>query len=231
MAQQRDLERTREKILTAASAEFAAKGLAGARVDVIARRARVNKRMLYYCFGTKRELYREVLQRKLTQRTQFLDTLPDSIEHALIHIFEHATDDTDFVRMLEWEALDSSSGATMVAADARRALFAKATQKFTEAQKAGIIPSDVDPRHLFISFIACSVFPLAFPQMMRLVTGLEPTDPKFTRQRREFLGWLGRRLAGDNSGSKRLVPGSLPANGAVSHSSRKIRVSRMGKSS
>jgi TetR/AcrR family transcriptional regulator len=228
MAKQRDLERTREKILAAAVAEFAAKGLAGARVDVIARRARVNKRMLYYCFGSKRELYSEILQRKLIERTQFLDALPGGIEDALMHIFDHATDDTDFVRMLQWEALDSQSGATMVAADARHALFATATQKFAEAQKLGVIPADVDPRHLFISFIACSVFPLAFPQMMRLVTGLEPTDPKFMRQRREFLRWLGRRLAGDGPRGHS-VDGVAHINGASAHSSRKVRLSPVSK--
>jgi TetR/AcrR family transcriptional regulator len=195
MAQQRDLERTREKILAAAAAEFAAKGLAGARVDAIARRARVNKQMLYYCFGAKRELYREVLSRKLIERTAFLDVMPTTIEEALLHIFDHSTGDVDFVRMLEWEALEPSSGARMVAQEERRALFTKGIQKFLEAQQAGIIPADVDLRHLFISFIACSVFPLAFPQMMRLVTGLEPNDPKFRRQRREFLRWLAGRLA------------------------------------
>jgi len=61
----RDLNRTREKILAAALTEFSAKGFAGARVDAIARRARVNKRMLYYCFGAKQDLYREILHRKI----------------------------------------------------------------------------------------------------------------------------------------------------------------------
>jgi TetR/AcrR family transcriptional regulator len=53
---------TRAAILDAARAEFAANGFAGARVDVIARRARLNKAMLYYHFGDKRGLYREVLR-------------------------------------------------------------------------------------------------------------------------------------------------------------------------
>lgn len=194
MAHQRDLDRTREKILAAATAEFAAKGFAGARVDAIARRARVNKQMLYYCFGAKRELYREILRRKFAERTAFLDSMPATIEAALLHIFDKSTDDVDFVRMLEWEALDSSTAAKTVAAEERRGLFAKAMEKFGAAQRAGGIPADVDVRHLFISFIACAVFPLAFPQMTRLMTGLEPTDPRFRRSRREFLDWLGRKL-------------------------------------
>jgi AcrR family transcriptional regulator len=58
----RDRERTRAAILDAATAEFAARGLAGARVDAIARRARVNKRMIYHYFGDKDGLYLAVLE-------------------------------------------------------------------------------------------------------------------------------------------------------------------------
>jgi TetR/AcrR family transcriptional regulator len=213
VAHQRDLDRTREKILAAATTEFAAKGLAGARVDAIARRARVNKQMLYYCFGAKRELYREILRRKFAERTAFLDSMPATTEAALLHLFDSGTQDLDFVRMLEWEALDSPSAAKTVAAEERRALFAKAMEKFGAAQRAGAIPADVDVGHLFISFIACAVFPLAFPQMTRLMSGLEPTDPRFRRSRREFLGWLGRRIGtpprhtdrrGSENGGKRI---------------------------
>lgn len=55
-----------ERILAAAAHEFAARGYAGARVDRIAQRARVNKAMLYYHFGSKQQLYRALL------RTTFL---------------------------------------------------------------------------------------------------------------------------------------------------------------
>ena len=50
-----------DRILAAAAAEFSARGYAGARVDRIARRARVNKAMLYYHFGSKQALYRALL--------------------------------------------------------------------------------------------------------------------------------------------------------------------------
>lgn len=50
------------RILAAAAVEFAERGYAGARVDRIAKRARVNKAMLYYHFGSKQELYRALLR-------------------------------------------------------------------------------------------------------------------------------------------------------------------------
>ena len=59
----RDAGRTRAAILAAATTEFAAHGLGGARVDRIAERARANKRMLYYYFGAKEDLFLAVLER------------------------------------------------------------------------------------------------------------------------------------------------------------------------
>ncbi len=58
----RDPEATRQRILAAAKAEFARKGLGGARVDDIALRAKSNKRMMYHYFGNKDELFRIVLE-------------------------------------------------------------------------------------------------------------------------------------------------------------------------
>jgi TetR/AcrR family transcriptional regulator len=54
-------EGTRVRLLTAAAAEFAAHGFAGANVDRIAHAARVNKAMIYYHFHSKAALYREIL--------------------------------------------------------------------------------------------------------------------------------------------------------------------------
>ncbi|MFY8085092.1 MAG: TetR/AcrR family transcriptional regulator, partial [Rubrivivax sp.] len=52
-----DPERTRADILEVAMREFADKGLAGARIDVIAEAMRTSKRMIYYYFGSKEGLY------------------------------------------------------------------------------------------------------------------------------------------------------------------------------
>ena len=66
-----------DRILAAAAAEFAARGFAGARVDRIARRARVNKAMLYYHFGNKQALYRELLRGTFSRVATALQALVD----------------------------------------------------------------------------------------------------------------------------------------------------------
>ena len=58
----RNPARNQERILTAATEEFARFGLGGARVDRIAARAGANKRMLYYYYGNKEDLFLAVLE-------------------------------------------------------------------------------------------------------------------------------------------------------------------------
>jgi AcrR family transcriptional regulator len=60
--QTRDPEETKRRIMAAAKVEFAKSGLGGARVDVIAARAKSNKRMMYHYFGNKETLFKLVLE-------------------------------------------------------------------------------------------------------------------------------------------------------------------------
>lgn len=89
---------TRQAILRAAAAEFAARGFAGAGVDRIARLARVNKAMIYYHFRSKQQLYREIVHDMFTAvraRTEAVaaSTLRpgEKIEHFVGAIVEEAT--------------------------------------------------------------------------------------------------------------------------------------------
>lgn len=186
----RDPKRTRERILAAALKEFSAKGFAGARVDRIARRARVNKRMLYHYFGNKDDLFKEILRRKLGERTMWLAAAPDDPAESLPYWFRLACQDADWIRLMEWEALRPADGQLIGEAERRRA-FRKGLAKLREQQANGLLAEDLDLRQTLLSMMALTTFPLAFPQITRLVTGLAPTDPAFQRQRTRFL----RRLA------------------------------------
>lgn len=80
----RDAEATQRRILAAAKVEFARHGLSGARVDVIAARARTNKRMLYHYFGDKDRLFKRVLEDaylaiRTAEQALSLDELPPEV--------------------------------------------------------------------------------------------------------------------------------------------------------
>ncbi len=182
--------RTRERILGAALREFSDKGFAGARVDRIARRARVNKRMLYHYFGNKESLFREILARKVRERTAWAVTAPDDAAESLVFWFDTACRDRDWVRLMEWEALGRAEGGVNGDAE-RRAAFQLGVGQVRERQGRGLLRADVDPGHLLLAMIALTTFPAAFPQFTRLLTGLRPTDRAFASRHTAFL----RRLA------------------------------------
>ena len=58
----RDADRTQQEILAAATGEFAAHGFGGARIEAIAERAGVNKKLIYYYFEGKDALFLAVLE-------------------------------------------------------------------------------------------------------------------------------------------------------------------------
>jgi TetR/AcrR family transcriptional regulator len=213
MERSRDLARTRERILKAALAEFARHGLAGTRCDDIARRARVNKRMLFYCFGSKDELYREILRRKFSERATIYESVPGDLGLAIMHWYEAFSSDLEWVRLLEWEALGNGSGE-LVGEHERRQYLKRTLDGLRRVQRQGLLPKGLNLMQLQISIIALTAFPLAFPQMTRLATGLAATDPRFRRKRLEFLRWLGERLS-PTAAPKHLRPISAREPGSV----------------
>jgi AcrR family transcriptional regulator len=182
----RNPERTRERILSAALEEFAANGFAGARVDAIARRAAINKRMLYHYFGNKEHLFREVLRRKITERQASAEGLSGDPAESLPFWFKLSCRDADWVRLLEWEALQDADNPLIDGA-VRRALAIRSLGRIRQQQASGHLSGAFEPRHLLLAMRSLTMFPLAFPQLTRLITGQPVSDPRFQKQYAEFL--------------------------------------------
>ncbi len=109
---QRDPEGMRLRILEAAKQEFAAHGLAGARVDRIAANAGANKRMLYYHVGNKEDLYLEVLEGayekiRAEERTLDLEHLdpPEAIGRLIDFTWNYFLRNPEFLALLNTENL------------------------------------------------------------------------------------------------------------------------------
>ncbi|MAG66700.1 MAG: TetR family transcriptional regulator [Pseudomonas sp.] len=103
-------EKTREDILQAAIAEFVAEGLSGARVDAIAERTRTSKRMIYYYFGNKEQLYLKVLETlygeiRNTESALHLTELEprEAIRRLVEFTFDHHDRNPGFVRIVSIE--------------------------------------------------------------------------------------------------------------------------------
>ena len=182
----RNPKRTRRRILSAALKEFAANGFAGARVDAIARRAAINKRMLYHYFGNKERLFREVLRLKMAERQAWAESLSGDPAESLTFWFEAACKDMDWIHLLEWEALGGKK-QSVIDEKRRRAAVDRGLERIRQRQARGQISSEFDPRHVMLAMRSLTMFPVAFPQLTRMIMGRPVSDPKFQRERVEFL--------------------------------------------
>ena len=107
---QRDPERTRREILDVALSEFARSGYSGARVDEIAAKTRTTKRMIYYYFNNKEELYIAALEQAYStardaERQLDVDHLdPVSAIRTLAELtFDHHESHPDFISLVAIE--------------------------------------------------------------------------------------------------------------------------------
>jgi TetR/AcrR family transcriptional regulator len=191
----RDPQGTRDRILAAALAEFSAEGFAGARVARIARRARVNKRMLYHYFGNKEDLFRGIFDRKLVERAAWLTEAPPDLGASLAYWFEMACEDKDWIRLVQWEALGIPD-EPVIREEERRASFARALGDLRERQRRGLLPADLDAGQLLLAIMGLVAYPLAFPQLTRMVTGRSAADASFRADRADFLRRFAAALTG-----------------------------------
>ena len=184
----RNPDRTRERILAAALREFADRGFAGARVDAIARRSGCNKRMLYHYYGDKEGLFRAVLRHKIVQRLAIVEAQSPGKDFvsAMPQWFAQNCQDADWVRLLAWESLQTLKDSVIDEAErARRSR--SAGQLIKQKQAAKILRADVPPDFLLLAKVSLAMFPMAMPQVTRLLTGKSPRDVKFQKSYTKFL--------------------------------------------
>ena len=115
-----DIDRTKQLLLDAATAEFSARGLAGARVDRIAASAGVNKERIYQYFGNKEQLFGTVLSNELALIMDAVPITGTGIEAVVEYagrVFEYHCEHPELARLTMWEGLELDSP---VAEDFRR---------------------------------------------------------------------------------------------------------------
>lgn len=99
-------DRTRERILESATEEFAAFGIAGGRVDRIARTAKANKSQIYEYFGNKEQLFQAVLERHLKDVYQIIHFDPRDLPGYAAMLFDFAMDHPHLMRLVMWNGLE-----------------------------------------------------------------------------------------------------------------------------
>jgi TetR/AcrR family transcriptional regulator len=187
----RDAERTRQRIIDAALAEFAEKGFAGARIRSIADRAGVNSQLISYYFGGKEGLYYEIL-RRWHQREARIEEQVLTLGDAVAAYLQAGFDQPELMRIFIWEGL--TGGAPDDEAMATEGEAAEVTA-FRARQAAGEIADDIDPAYLLVALMGAVATPVTMPDTIERLTGLSPDSPEFraryTEQLRRIAAHLG----------------------------------------
>jgi AcrR family transcriptional regulator len=111
----RDADRTKKRLLEAATAEFAALGIAGARVDRIAEAAGCNKAMIYAYFGNKDQLFDAVFTALVAATVEHVPFDATDLPGYAGRLFDRYEDDRATVRLATWYRLERPQGAPLQA--------------------------------------------------------------------------------------------------------------------
>src|SRR5487761_425302 len=152
------------RILAAAERIFAARGLAGARTDEIARTARVNKAMLYYYFGSKERLYRAVFENLLGRAGRMIQAETpaeaSSRQTVLAFVegyFKFRIENPNYARLMQHMMMEDPKQFRWVA----REYFEQGFRRMTRTIKTGIAQGEfqrLNAEHAMLNIIAMIVF-------------------------------------------------------------------------
>ena len=191
-----DPERTMADIIEVATHEFSEKGLAGARIDVIAEAMRTSKRMIYYYFGSKEGLYVKVLEeayrriREIESGLHLDDLAPeDALRRLVGFTVDYQLANPDFIRLVMTENIHRGEflaqsrtiqKLNVPAIDAVRTVYERGL-------KAGVFRSGIDPVDLHMSISALSFFNTANRHTFALIFKRDLESPAAVVARRDSI--------------------------------------------
>jgi AcrR family transcriptional regulator len=203
----RDADRTRAELLQVATEVFAESGLSGARVDEIAERTRTTKRMIYYYFGGKEQLYLAVLDeayrgiRLAEQSIHAGDLEPvEAVRKVAELTFDHHHAHPEFIRLVAIENIHR--GEHLRRLESLRELSTPAASLLDDilarGRDAGVFRDDVDAIDVHMLISSYCVFQVANNATFGFLFGRDMRDPGVRARHRAILGdvvvsWLTRR--------------------------------------
>lgn len=193
----RDAARTRAEILDVATREFARAGYDGARVDEIAARTRTTKRMIYYYFGGKEQLFTAVLERAygvIREAEQQLDVEhldPVAAIRRLAEVtFDHHERHPDFIRLVSIENIHDAAhiaSSEMLASIGSPALDV-IRRILEDGQRSGLFTADVDAVDLHAMISSFCFFRVANRHTFGALFGRDLVAPDQREHYRAMLG-------------------------------------------
>jgi AcrR family transcriptional regulator len=160
---------TRDRIVAAAQAEFAQYGIAGARVDRIARAARTSKERVYAYFRGKEELYRLVAAQVLAEIGDAVPLDPSDLPGYAAGLFDYFSGHPDRFRFVSWGHLELDSGGSgHDVSDPYGMAIAGKIEKIRGAQEAGELDASWDPADICVLVFQIATAWIGLPEVAGL---------------------------------------------------------------
>ena len=188
----RDADKSQQAILSAALDEFARHGLAGARMDRIAEQADVNKRLIYYYFTSKDDLFLAVLEnaylniREAEKRLHLRDlSPPQAIRRLTEFTWDYYIAHPEFMTLLNSENLHQ--GRHLAKSQRVRELNSPLIETLGEilerGRKEGIFRGGIDAVQLYVSIAGMAYFYLSNSYTLSAIFGRDLMTPKAHHER------------------------------------------------
>lgn len=192
LERQRDADRSQGTILAAARDEFAEHGLGGARVDRIAERAGLNKRLIYYYFDDKEQLFQAVLEqayrdiREEERKLHLLDLSPPAAVRRLVEFtWDYYLAHPEFLTLLN--SANLHKGRHLAGSENARALnsplIATLGEILERGRREGSFRGGVDPVQLYVSIAGLAYFYLSNNHTLSAIFGRDLMAPKARAER------------------------------------------------
>lgn len=209
----RDSEQSKLRILAAAEMEFAEKGLYGARVDRIAEKAQINKRMLYTYVGDKECLYKQVLA-QVYKRMELVEreivnnqcTGPTLVRNIICAYFDFLQNNPSFVNILMWENLNQGRYLQEIEADRiERGTIQYFVAVLEDGRQNGVFCSEIDPWNTAVSLITTCFANFSNQHTLSKLFHTDMTNSEIIEQRKQHtIEMVMAYLCGEKQGGKNL---------------------------
>lgn len=189
-------EKTRQDILLAAIHEFAEQGLSGARVDAIAERTSTSKRMIYYYFGSKEQLYLAVLEKlygdiRATEATLRLDELaPEAAIRRLVEFtFDHHDANVDFIRVASIENIHHGEhiAQSQLIRSMSKSIVTEIAAILARGVDAGVFRAGIDPLDLHLLISSFCFFRVSNRYTFSTIHQVDLSDSQAKARHREMI--------------------------------------------
>ena len=195
---QRDPDRTRAAVLSAARKEFAELGLAGARVDEIVRIAGVSKQVVYYHFSSKDELfkaallssYEEIGVNNLEYLRKASGGSPERrLRNMIVHLFDRIDTHREVISLIVEE--NRYRGKHLKHTDlpyrSSRPMVEHLAEILREGEALAVFKRKIDARQLFLDIFSMCLFYFTNLYTVSAVIGADFSAAKEIKRRRDHI--------------------------------------------